>query len=360
VDYDKDGDLDLFATTGGTTGVGTGRLYRNDGNGVFTPITTGQLPELTSNSTGAAWGDYDNDGFPDVFVCRLNNSFEQTLPSFLFHNNGDGTFTRIEKSPFTDDTGYAVSCSWGDYDNDGWLDLIVTNFGSAGRNRLYHNNGDGTFSRVMSGPGAEGLGSSTGAIWGDYDRDGFLDLFISNSTTGGGERNDFLYRNDGNSNAWITIKCVGTLSNRSAIGTKVQVKATLGGSTFWQLREINTGDGWSNPPLEVHFGLGNATNVETLRIEWPSGTVEERQNVAARQYLTITEPPRLVAAWSNGVPQFSVKGGRGFQYEVQASEVLKTWSALGTLTIANINGIALITDTNSLGSAHRFYRAVSH
>jgi hypothetical protein len=358
VDYDQDGDLDVFVTTGGTTGAGTGRLYRNDGHGVFTPVATGQLPELTSNSTGAAWGDYDNDGFPDVFVCRLNNSFEQTLPSFLFHNNGDGTFTQIQRSPFTNDVGYAVSCSWGDYDNDGWLDLIVSNYGNGGRNRLYHNNGDGTFTRILSGSVANDLGNSSGAIWGDYDRDGFLDLFIANGTESSGERNDFLYHNDGNSNAWFSVKCVGTVSNRSAIGAKVRVKATIGGKTFWQLREINTGDGWSNPPLEVHFGLGNATNVETLRIEWPSGTVQEFQNVAAKQFLTVTEPARMLVTAMNGVPQISLHGGRGFQYELQLSTNLSVWSSLGTLTITNLDGTAPIRDTNALGSDRRFYRAV--
>ena len=234
----------------------------------------------------------------------------------------------------------------------------LSNYGTDGKNRLYHNNGDGTFLRVMSGPGGDGLGSSTGAIWGDYDRDGFLDLFIANSTTGGGERNDFLYHNDGNSNAWITIKCVGTLSNHSAIGAKVRVKAIIGGKTFWQLREINTGDGWSNPPLEVHFGLGSATNVETLRIEWPSGTVQEFTNVAAKQFLTLIEPARLLVTASNNIPQFSLQGGRGFQYDVQSSTDLTAWSVLGTLTISNSTGTIVITDTNALTSNRRFYRAV--
>jgi hypothetical protein len=358
VDYDNDGDLDVFVTSGASPGAG--RLYRNDGQGLFTPITTGQLPQRSSYCTGASWGDYDNDGFPDVFVCRLDGDFQQSLPSFLFHNNGDGTFTQIEQSPFTDDTGYSPTCSWGDYDNDGWLDLIVANFDNGGKNRLYHNNGDGSFSRVLTGSIADDLGSSAGVIWGDYDRDGFLDLFISNGTLGSGAHNDFLYHNDGNSNAWLTIKCVGTLSNRSAIGAKVRVKATINGKSFWQLREINTGSGLSQSALEAHFGLGNATNVETLRIEWPSGTVQEFQNVAARQYLAITEPPRLLFSTINGVPRFTLQGGRGFQYDVLASTNLMTWSPLGTLTITNLNSTAPIIDTNAAASDRRFYRAVLH
>ena len=258
----------------------------------------------------------------------------------------------MEQSPFTDDLGFALGCSWADYDNDGCLDLFVSeNNGTV--NRLYHNNGDGTFARVLSGPIASDIGNCAGNSWGDYDRDGFLDLFVSVSGSP-----DYLYHNDGNANAWITIKCVGTRSNRSAIGAKVRVKATIGGKTFWQLREINTGDGWAGVPLEAHFGLGNATNVDTLRIEWPSGTVQEYQNVAAKQYLIVTEPGRLVAASSNGIRQFSLQGGRNLQYDIQTSTNLTAWSLLGTLTITNLNGTALITDTNVPASDRCFYRAI--
>ena len=168
----------------------------------------------------------------------------------------------------------------------------------------------------------------------------------------------YLYHNNGNSNAWLTIKCVGTRSNRSAIGAKVRVKATIGGTTFWQLREINTGDGWAGVPLETHFGLGNATNVETLRIEWPSGTVQEFQNVGAKQFFTITEPSRLLVSMTNGVPQLSLQGGRGFQYDIETSTNLMTWSHLETIAITNLNGAAQITDTNVPASDRRFYRAV--
>jgi hypothetical protein len=355
VDYDNDGDPDAFVTT--SASAGPAHLYRNDGQGGFTPIT-GQLPERSSYSTGHAWGDYDNDGFPDVFVCRLDSNTQHSLPSFLFHNEGDGTFTQVEQSPFTSDTGFALSCSWADYDNDGWLDLFVSENGGS-RNRLYHNNGDGTFTRVLSGPIATDIGQSAGSSWGDYDRDGFLDLFVATSVGGtGAQPNDYLYHNDGNGNAWITIKCVGTRSNRSAIGAKVRVKATIKGKSFWQLREINTGDGWAGNPLEAHFGLGDATLVETLRIEWPSGTVQEFHNVAAKQFLTVTEPARLVTAFSDGAPQFTLHGGRNLQYDLQVSSDLKAWSVLGTSTVTNLDGTVLITDPEAPAGNRRFSRAV--
>jgi hypothetical protein len=282
------------------------------------------------------------------------------LPSFLFHNNGDGTFAQIEQSPFTTDLGFAISCSWADYDNDGWLDLFVADRSGTGSNRLYRNQGDGSFERVLSGSIASDLGQCAGSSWGDYDRDGFLDLFVAASLGAGSpsQPNDYLYHNDGNASGWITIKCIGTRSNRSAIGAKVRVKATINGQTFWQLREINTGDGWSGNPLEAHFGLGNAANVETLRIEWPSGTVQQFQNLAAKQYLTGTEPARLTASISNGAPRITLHGGRNLQYDIEVSADLKTWSALNTLTITNLDGTAAITDTNAPSSGRRFYRAV--
>lgn len=200
-DYDNDGDMDVLVTRSGTTA----RLYQNDGKGNFTAVANGAFPTQIDRGTGAAWGDYDNDGFPDLFLCRLDSSFQQQLPSFLVHHNGDGTFTQVQQAPFTNDTGYAVSASWADYDNDGWLDLFVTNFGNGGKNRLYHNNGDGTFERVLSGSIGSDLGNSAGAAWGDYDRDGFLDLFVANGTNASQERNDF----------FITTMATATPGSRS-------------------------------------------------------------------------------------------------------------------------------------------------
>jgi hypothetical protein len=130
--------------------------------------------------------------------------------------------------------------------------------------------------------------------WVDVDNDGFLDLFVTRNS--GGPISNLLYHNGGNSNAWLKVKLVGTVSNRSAVGAKVHVRATVGGKTLWQLRQIDAGGGWNVVPLVAHFGLGDATNVDTLRIEWPSGTVQEFANITPRQTLTITEPPRLLAS----------------------------------------------------------------
>jgi hypothetical protein len=304
-----------------------------------------------------AWADYDNDGYLDLVITDSGAG-----RTFQFHNNGNGTFTRISSGPLATDVVYGIAALWADYDGDGYMDLLVINAATNSHNFLYHNNRDGAFTRITANAIATELwtsGANCGA-WGDYDNCSRLDLFVTHALFDGTLVSNSLYHNNGNSNNWLEVKLVGTVANRSGIGAKVRAKATIGGNTFWQLREINNGGGWNIQTLVAHFGLGNATNVETLRIEWPSGTVQEIQNVATKQILTITEPSRLKAALSNGVPQFTLQGGRNLQYDIQTSTDLANWSLLNTLTITSLNGTALITDTNAPGSDRRFYRAVAH
>ena len=296
-DYDNDGDLDLFVSNL----AGTNFLYRNDGGGNFTKITTGNIVTDPSSGVGCAWGDYDDDGFPDLFIANggdLNNS--------LYHNNGDGTFTKITTGNIVNAGGFSVGCAWADYDNDGFLDLVVAN--RLGNEFLYHNNGDGTFTRMTSSVVEHGGGNSNGVAWGDYNDDGFLDLFVTNWNV----ENNFLYLNNGNANAWIKIKCVGTLSNRSGVGAKVKVRALIGGSLRWQNRQIGGFDAFGSTELNAHFGLGDATTINRVQVEWPSGVVQTLENVGINQTLTVAEPSSpadlsiVIAANPNPVVQGSL------------------------------------------------------
>jgi hypothetical protein len=256
------------------------------------------------------------------------------------------------------DLGESIGCAWGDYDNDGYLDLFVAT--AIGTKVLYHNNTDGSFTRIVSGSLVNDLGTSLGCAWADYDNDGFLDLFVAN----GGE-NNALYHNNGNGNAWLEVKCVGTVSNRSAIGAKVRVKATIRGNTFWQMREISGGSGYgSQNELRAHFGLGNARSIELLRVEWPSGIVQTMTNVAVPKRLTVMEhqepgassAPHFmsVSPQTNGSVNLSVTGDAGLRYLLEASTNLVNWTSLGVST--NLAGSIEFTDTRATNYFRRFYR----
>jgi len=385
-DYDNDGDLDLFVTNFDPP---RDYFYRNEVNGVFTKVTQG--PWVTDSGAGvsAAWGDYDNDGFVDLFVANSNNQ-----NNYLYRNNGDGTMSRINTGPVVSSDGSSHGCTWsdydgdgdvdlfvacghgedeqqflnngdgsftrvttghlvnsggqgagiscadydndgdldvlvtgwglnenrlyrndgaveptfvgilgdvfansdnaawGDYDNDGYLDLFIVNYGQD--NFLFHNNGDGTFAQVSEGALVHDGVHSLSCAWADYDNDGDLDLFVANGIDAFGTNfppePGFLYRNDGGTNNWLLLRLVGVTSNRSAIGAKVRLLATIGDKIFWQLREVSGGDGYcSQNDLRVHFGLGDAITVESVRIEWPSGITQFLRGVAVNQLLTVEE-----------------------------------------------------------------------
>ncbi|HEU0208378.1 MAG TPA: FG-GAP-like repeat-containing protein, partial [Candidatus Udaeobacter sp.] len=254
---------------------------------------------------GIAWGDYNNDGNIDVFIARGEAGSIPTdgsTKTSLYRNNGDGTFTEV-----TDQAGVAINANtwaaiWGDYDNDGYLDLFVTNSGNNPDNNpcyLFHNNGNGTFTNVAAQEGLElhdNTSAHKGASWADYDDDGFLDLMIKNGVgtedSGGAAKGIHrLYRNThpGNTNQWLKIKLVGTQSNRNGIGAKVKLTATNPNLT--QFRQYDGGGGgvlYSQSSEPLHFGLGQATQGD-LQVTWPSGAVDTVPGVAANQTVTITE-----------------------------------------------------------------------
>src|SRR5262249_23217821 len=156
-------------------------LYHNLGNGTFAKITNSVVSTNLGGFACGAWGDYDNDGFLDLFVCGYQNG-SAPQKHFLYHNNGDGTFSLVTGAgSIVTDAGYDQGCAWADYDNDGYLDLFVASGGpGAFRDFLYHNNGDGTFNRVTRGSLVNDNGEGAGAAWADINRDGFPDLYVSN------------------------------------------------------------------------------------------------------------------------------------------------------------------------------------
>ena len=395
LDYDRDGRLDLFVANyiaydprhapapgdslycqysgipvpcgpQGFSG-GTNLLYRNRGDGTFEDVSekSGIVnPRGTATATyvrdnwrpagsygmGAAAADFDNDGWPDIYVAC------DTAPSLLYRNNRDGTFREIAVPAGCafDENGAALSgmgAGVGDYDGDGWLDIVRTNFTDQ-MTSLYRNNGDGSFhdASLQAGLGINTKYVGFGVGFLDFDNDGWPDIFVANGhvysqladrklhisykqprllyrNLGNGRFEDVSAQagpaittpnlgrgcafgdldNDGyvdivvnnldgapsvlhnaerNQNNWLTVKCVGTRSNRSAIGARVHVVTE--GHT--QIGEVMSGSGYySQNDLRLHFGLGRAGLIDVLEVRWPSGVRQELRDVEPNRVLIIKE-----------------------------------------------------------------------
>ena len=429
-DYDNDGLQDIYVT-----GFGGNALYHNLGNCKFEDVTDKAGVGAGGFSTGAAWADYDRDGKVDLFVSRYVHVDIDNLPQFgndprfcrfkgvlvqcgpwglpgesdlLFHNKGDGTFEEVSKKAGVDDPHhyYGLGATWGDYDNDGWPDLYVAN--DAGPNFLYRNKHDGTFDDVglLAGVALSGDGlqqGSMGVDWGDYlhegrlsmmvtnfieqgstlyhnlgkddfadvsvraklmkptypfvswgtaffdmDNDGWLDLFVANghvypqvdTISGGtpyrqpmllfrnhrdgtfddvsqslagmlpqsrrgaafgdinndgnvdivvlnvGEPPSLLLNLNGNTNHRVLFKLVGMKSNKAAIGARVTVKS----GTLVQFSEVRGGSSYlSQNDLRLHFGLGSNEKMNEVNIRWPNGETEVLRDVPGDFIYTIIE-----------------------------------------------------------------------
>jgi enediyne biosynthesis protein E4 len=371
-DIDRDGDLDLFVAHYVNLGAGEvycgdnrvraycrpdvyrglpNVLYRNNGDGTFADLTReAGLLSTAGKGLGVVFGDYDDDGWPDLFVAN------DLVPNFLYHNEGRGVFREIGLlagvAVASDGKSRAgMGTDFGDYDGDGRLDLVVTNFELETHN-LFRNLGDGLFADATA---QSGLNLATvsylgfGAVFLDYDNDGDLDLAIANGhvldnaphfranashaqrnlllrndggrlrdvgpgsgpglalvkvsralaagdidndgdldllVTNNGQRPDLLRNDGGNRSAALMVRAVGKQSNRSGVGARIRLVA--GGKT--QLREVKAGSSYlSQSDLRQHFGLGRARQADRLEIRWPSGRTEVLQNIAAGAVVTIVE-----------------------------------------------------------------------
>ena len=355
MDYDGDGYLDLFVANnlGGLFERKTpNRLFHNNGDGTFTDVTEQAGIDTIWPTIGGAWGDYDNDGRMDLF---LSNGLGRGQ---LFRNNGDGTFTDVSEKAGVTAMGFGSPAFWWDYDNDGWMDIgqfiwsdhddvIYTLRHGEGPPkgqpmRVYHNNRDGTFTQVNRDLGLTECWGTMSGSFGDFNNDGHLDLVLGNGSpkldrldplvlmesdgrrfrnttfaaglpftgkshganlgdlfgdgrlsvivaAGGAYPGDLLTTSvycpkmlPGN---YLNVRLVGVKSNRSAIGARVSLMA--GGKT--QYREVTGGSNFGCMPLEQHFGLGKAGSVDAVEVRWPSGLKQRFAGLPINKTCEFTE-----------------------------------------------------------------------
>lgn len=293
-DVDLDGDADLYLASDKTLNF----LFLNQG-GTFEEI--GLLAGSAYNEDGDVeagmgvdMGDYDNDGLPDLFVTNF-----QWETNTLYRNLGDGSFAdeTFHSGLGKDSIPYLA---WGtklcDFDNDGHRDVFIANghlesdveryenTSFAQRNQLFLNMGEGRFEEFkdVAGSALAIEQVSRGTAFGDYDNDGDTDILVANVTSA-----PTLMRNDGgNANNWLRLRLEGTQSNRAAIGARVE----LASGDLRIVDEVRSGASYlSQSDLRLLFGLGQRSQIDHLKVFWPSGQIDERRNIAANQEITLVE-----------------------------------------------------------------------
>nr|WP_299387571.1 CRTAC1 family protein [Allomuricauda sp.] len=332
-DIEGDGDLDVFIVA---SGKGPNRVYQNLGNGEFQFLENHMLSQGTGRARACSCGDATGNGLPEFYVANA-----QTTNDYYI-NQGNWEFQKVEKGHAVQDIGYSYGVSWADYDDDGDLDLFLANFDK--KNFLYNNNGSGDLSPVMEGPVSQQMGgASKGHTWGDYDNDGDLDLYVANGTYrpemfnffyrnngdgsfkqdfsghllkhadtsagaahadfdrdgdldifvanwGSGDQVNRFYRNVTQGNNWVSLRLRGTLSNTFGIGTKVSLFSN--GKVQYRWMFPVTGYASQND-YELHFGLGQTAQIDSLKLEWPSGHVDVHEKPQINGHFTVTEKANL-------------------------------------------------------------------
>ena len=266
-DYDNDGDLDLYLVNSGDVNY----LFRNEGFGLFADVTGWELSD-DGDGRDVAWGDYNNDGYLDLFLVNYGPS----LRCRLWRNESGAGWHEIEDIDF--DARYTTAAGWGDYDNDGDLDLYLA------RERVYPEpnillrNDGGTFSNVTPFV-LEQTVPSVATAWVDYDTDGDLDVYVANTSP---DPSTLIQNDFGNWSHWLQVDLEGNPSNSFGIGARIEVYTGDG----LHVREVHAASGQSTT---AHFGLGASDLVDSVVVRWPSGTMQSLAAAPADQRILIVE-----------------------------------------------------------------------
>ena len=307
-DYNNDGRPDLYISRKGSLNS----LYRNDGNGKFTDVTSQAGVGQPVHSFTTWFFDYDNDGWLDLFVAGYYTDTLDDIPAFhmglpnkaetprLYHNNHDGTFTEVSKQMGLDRAILVMGAGCGDLDNDGWLDCYLATgapeYETLLPNRMFRNDRGRRFQDVTKSGGFGQLQKGHAVAFADFDRDGDQDIF---EVLGGAYPGDayfsVLLENPGHGNHWLGLQLEGVKSNRSGIGARVKIETPQ--QTVH--RVVQPGSSFGDAPLELHIGLGKSTEIKDVEVAWPSGLKEHFRCMPdkvfhLREGTAKAEPVRLV------------------------------------------------------------------
>ena len=368
VDIDNDGDLDAFVCHD----VDGNHNYRNDGNqNMVLDFNLIETLNLAGNYA-SLWVDYDNDGDTDMHLtkCRQGSSpGDPERTNAMYRNNGDGTYTEVAATINLDDNEQSWATIWQDFDNDGDFDAFCVNHSDA--NRFYENDGTGVFTDIIVSTGINptdlGAWENHGA---DFDNDGYVDIFSEmarelymnngDMTFTGidlafdeGAVGDFngdgyldvgragdLWMNDGGTNNWVKFALVGVESNLHGIGARI----TINGDWGIQIREVRSGTGYSHmSTLIAHFGLGTSTEIESVLIEWPSGTLDLIENVDINSQHVFIEGENVL-----GTSDFALNGISLYPNPTSAMVNFSLKNIEGTpVRIIDVNGRTILKTTIS-------------
>ena len=360
-DVDNDGFLDLFAGSEN----GPSQLFRNKGDGTFEEISRAAGVDRSAFTKAVVAADYDNDGYVDFYVSNYNGA------NFLYHNNHDRTFTEVGKQAGVQAPWRSFAAWFFDYDNDGWPDIFVNSYyisndesvrtylgmpHNAETSKLYRNLGNGTFRDVSAEVGLDKVLMPMAANFGDVNNDGYLDMYLGmgspsfaavfphelllnrqgksfvsiTASSGTGELHKGhgiafadldrdgdedivaqiggavpadrhalrLFENPGQGNDWINVRLVGGKSNRAGIGAQLKVTVESAGDDNARaqrtiVRTVGSGGSFGANPMEQHIGLGKAARLQALEIWWPATRTRQTfTNVASNQFIEVVESAR--------------------------------------------------------------------
>lgn len=303
-DFDGDGDADLYVSNLGQEN----RLYRNNGDGTFVDVAhdLGVAGPVASFSCGFL--DFDNDGRLDLFVSEYNGAIEHWIASqlgqgsadlghpWLYHNEGGSGFREVGASMGMDRMVMAMGMGIGDVDNDGYPDIYLgtgrPDFSALVPNVLYKNIAGRRFEDITTSSGTGHLQKGHGISFADFDRDGDVDFFVEVGGAVPGDRaTNLLFRNPGHGRHWLEVKLVGTRSNRTGIGARIQADfTTRSGAKRSVYRQVGATSSYGGSSLVEHVGLVDATTVDTLTIAWPaSRTTQTFHRIPADRTIEVTE-----------------------------------------------------------------------